>query len=107
MEPAHVPRSRQRVCLEAGLKLDLNELMRKGCVVPGAYSAFRMRWINNYTGEDQQTLVGPLASLWQYELPYGSNPRYKRDNVLRCSMTFRNNPQQRPLIPVQISFAAT
>jgi hypothetical protein len=26
--------------------------MRKGCVVPGAYSAFRMRWINNYTGEE-------------------------------------------------------
>ena len=52
MEPAYVPRSRQRVCLEAGLKLDLNELMRKGCVVPGAYSAFRMRWINNYTGAE-------------------------------------------------------
>lgn len=46
-----MPRPRQRVCLEAGLKLDLNSLMRKGCVVPGAYSAFRMYWTNNYTGE--------------------------------------------------------
>jgi hypothetical protein len=47
-----MPRPLQRVRFEAGLKLDLNELMRKGCVVPGAYSAFSMRWTNNYTGEE-------------------------------------------------------
>ena len=26
--------------------------MRKGCVVPGACSAFSMRWTNNYSGEE-------------------------------------------------------
>jgi hypothetical protein len=26
--------------------------MRQGCVVPGAYSAFRMVWTNNYSGEE-------------------------------------------------------
>jgi hypothetical protein len=26
--------------------------MRKGCIVPGAYSAFSMRWTNNYSGEE-------------------------------------------------------
>ena len=47
-----MPRRRQRVCLEAGFKLDLNNLMRQGCVVPGAYLGFRMRWRNSYTGEE-------------------------------------------------------
>jgi hypothetical protein len=47
-----MPRPLQRACLEAGLKLDLNRLMRQGCVVPGAYSTFRTRWTNNYTGEE-------------------------------------------------------
>ena len=47
-----MPRWRQRACLESGLKLNLNRLMRRGCVVPGAHSAFRMCWTNNYTGEE-------------------------------------------------------
>jgi hypothetical protein len=47
-----VPRPRQRARLEAGFKLDLNQLMRNGCIAPGAYSAFTMRWTNTYTGEE-------------------------------------------------------
>jgi hypothetical protein len=47
-----MPRQRQRASLEAGLKLDLNRLMRQGCIVPGACSAFRIVWINDYTGEE-------------------------------------------------------
>lgn len=47
-----MPRTRQRVCLEAGIKLNLNELMRKGCIVPGAYSSFSMRWTNRYWDEE-------------------------------------------------------
>jgi hypothetical protein len=50
--PARVPRPRQRVCLEAGLKLDLNRLVRQGCVAPGACSTFRIVWANNYIGEE-------------------------------------------------------
>jgi hypothetical protein len=47
-----MPRPLQRVRLESGLKLELNELMRKGCIVPGAYSSFSMRWRNNYWDEE-------------------------------------------------------
>ena len=47
-----MPRYRQRVCLEAGLKLDLNRLMRQGCVKPGLYTAFQSVWTNSYTGEE-------------------------------------------------------
>jgi hypothetical protein len=47
-----MPRPLQRTCLEAGLKLDLNELMRKGCIMPGAYSSFSMRWRNHYWDEE-------------------------------------------------------
>ena len=47
-----MPRYRQRVCLEAGLKFNLYKLMRQGCIVPGAWSSFHMRWTDNYTGEE-------------------------------------------------------
>jgi len=47
-----MPRPRQRVCLEQGLKLNLNTLVRQGCVVPGAHSTFRSVWTNSYTGEE-------------------------------------------------------
>jgi hypothetical protein len=47
-----MPRPRQRVCLEAGLKLDLNRLMRQGCIAPGAYSAWCSVWTSSYTDEE-------------------------------------------------------
>ena len=47
-----MPRYRQRVCLEAGLKLNLYKLMRQGGVVTGAWSSFHMRWTDDYTGEE-------------------------------------------------------
>ena len=46
-----MPRPRKRVCLEAGLKLEINQLMRQGCLVPGSYTAFHMSWRNSYTNE--------------------------------------------------------
>jgi hypothetical protein len=47
-----MPRPRQRVCLQDGLKLDLNRLIRLGSVRPGARSGpYLIRWTNNYTGE--------------------------------------------------------
>ena len=45
-------RPRRRVCLEAGLKLDLNRLIRQGCIVPGEQSAWRSVWTNSYTDEE-------------------------------------------------------
>jgi hypothetical protein len=47
-----MPRPRQRVCLQDGLKLNLNRLIRQGIVQPGARSGpYGIQWTNNYTGE--------------------------------------------------------
>ena len=46
-----MPRPRQTIRLEGGLKLDLNRLARQGTIHPGAYTQDEIRWTNNYTGE--------------------------------------------------------
>jgi hypothetical protein len=55
-----MPRPLQRACLEAGLKLDLNRLMREGCIVPGTHSTFFIRWRNNYW--DQEIACAEFAA---------------------------------------------
>ncbi len=48
-----MPRPRQRVCLQAGLKLDLNKLRRQGWLRPGAkVGPHHIRWTYTYTGEE-------------------------------------------------------
>ena len=48
-----MPRPRQRVCLESGLKLDLNRLRRQGGVQPGAKIGPNViQWTDTYTGEE-------------------------------------------------------
>jgi hypothetical protein len=47
-----MPRPRQRICLESGLRLDLNKLRRQGLVCPGVKRGAVIRWTNTYTGED-------------------------------------------------------
>ena len=45
-------RPRQRVCLESGLKLDINRLARRGIIRPGALSGpIGIRWTNSYSGD--------------------------------------------------------
>lgn len=45
-------RARERVCLQDGLKLDLNKLARKGFVRPGSQTGGRgIRWTHSYWGE--------------------------------------------------------
>jgi hypothetical protein len=47
-----MPRPRQRVCLQDGLKLDLNRLARKGFIKPGANIGRRgIAWTHGYWGE--------------------------------------------------------
>jgi hypothetical protein len=47
-----MPRPRQRVCLQDGLKLNLNGLARKGFVQPGAKIGMRgIRFTHSYWGE--------------------------------------------------------
>ena len=51
MEP-WMPRPRERVCLQDGLKLDLNRLARQGFVRRGANIGVRgIRWTHSYWGE--------------------------------------------------------
>jgi hypothetical protein len=46
-----MPKSRQRACLQHGLKLDLNRLARQGLVKPGAQTGpFHIRWTDTSTG---------------------------------------------------------
>jgi hypothetical protein len=43
-----MPRSRQRICLQEGLKLDINLLAGRGLIAPGsATSAQSIRWVNS------------------------------------------------------------
>src|SRR3954453_1158380 len=47
-----MPRPRERVCLQDGLKLDLNKLARNGFVRPGSQTGGRgIRWTHSYWGE--------------------------------------------------------
>jgi hypothetical protein len=53
-----MPKPRQRVCLQHGLKFDINKLARQGLLQPGAKAApFMFRWTNNYTGETVATAL--------------------------------------------------
>jgi hypothetical protein len=47
-----MPRPRQRVCLESGLRLDLNKLRRQGLIRPGTKCGVFIRWANTHTGEE-------------------------------------------------------
>src|SRR5690242_375183 len=43
-----MPRQRQRVCLQHGLKLDINLLVRQGLIAPGsATGPHAIRWVNS------------------------------------------------------------
>ena len=44
-------RPRQRVCLEEGLSLDINRLIKKAWIIPGAFSHCRVNWSWGYTQE--------------------------------------------------------
>jgi hypothetical protein len=47
-----MPRPRQRVCLQEGLKLELNRLIRRGTVRPSTKTGPHLiQWTNSYTGE--------------------------------------------------------
>ena len=43
-----MPRSRQRICLQDGLKLDIHLLTRRGLITPGsAAGPHAIRWVNS------------------------------------------------------------
>jgi hypothetical protein len=47
-----MPRPRQRICLEQGLKIDLNRLIHRGSLRHGTeVGPYVMTWTNSYTGE--------------------------------------------------------
>jgi hypothetical protein len=47
-----MPRSRDRVTLEAGLKLDLNRLVRCGFIKPDTYRQSSISWTDNHYGDE-------------------------------------------------------
>jgi len=50
-----MPRPRSGVCLQNGLKLDLNILARKGFVQRGCYSGVRgIRWTHSYEPNERK-----------------------------------------------------
>jgi hypothetical protein len=53
-----MPRPLQRACLESGLKLDLNQLIRRRVIVPGYRSDTprSISWTNACTGEHIATV---------------------------------------------------
>jgi hypothetical protein len=46
-----MPKYRQRACLEDGLKLNINNLMRDGLLKPNALISWSTVWRSTYTGE--------------------------------------------------------
>jgi hypothetical protein len=55
-----MPRPCQRVCLQSGLKLDLNQLARRGLIRLGGYRSGSISWRDNYTGE--QIALGTISA---------------------------------------------
>ncbi len=96
---------RQRVCLEQGLKLDINRLIRQGAMRPGVQSGpFRISWTKNYTGETVAAgvITANMEGLYQgwFKLQLGSleqwidlipQPRHfgGRQWYFECPMTHR------------------
>ena len=70
-----MPRPRQRVCLESGLKLDLNKLARDGFVMAGMrWGPIGIRWTSSYTGEGiasgriTSNMEGPCVGWFRIQL---------------------------------------
>jgi hypothetical protein len=58
-----MPRPRKRVCLQDGLKLDLNRLARKGFIKPGASIGARgIAWTHSYWGEIANGIISANMS---------------------------------------------
>lgn len=52
-----MPRPRQRATLEAGLKLDLNRLARRGFIRPGEYRRSGISWTDRHSGDQMASGV--------------------------------------------------
>jgi hypothetical protein len=96
-----MPRSRSRVCLQDGLKLDLNSLARKGFVQRGCYSGVRgIRWTHSYWGEVASALISAdlsdASSGW-LKLEGDLNQFISlaaQPSLLHCRSSRRRNTQQ-------------
>jgi hypothetical protein len=82
-------RSRQRVCLQDGLKLDLNRLIRKGLIRRGAFARSFIRWTHSYWGEIANgsisaDLTGNLHGWLEIEI----GGRAQRLSLIACPRPF-------------------
>jgi hypothetical protein len=66
-----MPRARERVCLESGLRLDINRLARRGFISPGSFSGpVGIRWTDTYgeaiaSGIIAADMSGPIEGWFQ------------------------------------------
>jgi hypothetical protein len=80
-----MPRPCQRVCLQDGLKLDLNRLIRNGFIRRGALVRGLIRWSHPYwdhiaTGTYAADLTGERDGWLEIEIA----GRYQRINLIAC-----------------------
>jgi hypothetical protein len=74
-------RARQRVCLQDGLKLDLNRLARNSFIKPSANIGSRgIRWTHSYWGEIAGGMISPDMSGQKRRLAAGSAWRSGSEN---------------------------
>ncbi|ESY58237.1 hypothetical protein X744_06745 [Mesorhizobium sp. LNJC372A00] len=61
---ADMPRPLQRATLEAGLKLDINRLIRNDFLRPGSYRSCSVTWTDSYSGEPRAaaTITADMSS---------------------------------------------
>jgi hypothetical protein len=83
-----MPRPRQRVCLQDGLKLDLNRLARKGFIKRGANIGGRgITWTHSYRGEIANGIISADMS--------GSNEGWLRIQLGNLDQWISLVPQNR------------
>jgi hypothetical protein len=94
-----MPRPRQRVCLQDGLKIDLNRLLRQGWVRRGAKAGPHLiRWTYTYTGEEiasgliTASMEGISGLAANPNRKSGTQPRYfgGRQWYFECPVTHRH-----------------
>jgi hypothetical protein len=72
-----MPRPRMRACLNEGLKLDINRLVRHGFIRVGAFVSGTLTWRNSYTDEETARLfvraefLEPSRGEFHLNLGYG------------------------------------